>query len=143
MNNTIVARYLDGRLLKGTSLDIHPSRPTFHVRPPGERAVKVNLAELKAVFYVRTLEGDASRAEDLTPNPEDSRSRGSNLVRLQFQDGEVMVGLSNGSPSGRPYFFIVPVDARSNNLRILVNQAAVASLEEGLKMEPVPSRAAS
>ena len=34
MSNLVVARYLDGKLLKGTSLDVDPTRPTFHVRPP-------------------------------------------------------------------------------------------------------------
>ena len=143
MNNKIVARFLDGRVVKGISLDIHQSRPNFHVRPPSGDTVRVNLTDLKAVFYVRTLEGDANRDESLTPDPEDSRSRGSNLVRLRFKDGETMVGLSNGSPANREFFFIVPVDAQSNNLRVLVNAAAVLSMEEGLKIEPEPSRAAS
>ena len=38
MSNLVVARYLDGKLLKGTSLDVDPTRPTFHVRPPEGRA---------------------------------------------------------------------------------------------------------
>jgi hypothetical protein len=48
---------------------------------------------------------------------------------MRFADGETMVCLSNGTPLNRPYFFVVPVDARSNNLRILVNQAALVSIE--------------
>jgi hypothetical protein len=55
-NNQIVARYQDGRLLKGIALDIDPARPTFHVRPAPGKALTVKLAELKAVFsYVPSL----------------------------------------------------------------------------------------
>jgi hypothetical protein len=51
---------------------------------------------------------------------------------LHFPDGEVMVGLTNRYPPNRPFFFIVPVDQQSNNIRILVNRTAIK------KMEPLP-----
>ncbi len=143
MNNKIVARFLDGRMLKGTALDIQPSRPTFHVRPSVASAVTVNLADLKAVFYVRSLDGDSSHEEDLTPDPGDARGRGSLVLMLRFVDGEVMVGMTNCDPLNRPYFFIVPVDPRSNNIRVLVNRAAVVSIEPATTDERLQSQAAS
>jgi hypothetical protein len=130
MSSKVVARYRDGRLLKGISLDIDPSRPTFHIRPPEGPAVAVDLADLKALFFVRTLEGDRNRPEQRNPNPADPRARGSTLVALDFADGEQMVGLTIRYPPNRPYFFIVPVDPNSNNIRILVNRAAVESMAE-------------
>ena len=129
MNNRIVARYLDGRLVKGISLDIHPTRPTFHLRTPDGKSTQVKLSDLKAVFYVRTHEGNAEHKEHLEHDPSDVRSRGASVVRLRFKDGEVMVCLANGLPENRPYFFVVPVDAASNNMRILVNQAALSAVE--------------
>ena len=130
MNNKVVARFQDGRMLKGTALDIDPARPTFHIIPPGAKAVQVKIAELKAVFYVRTLDGDPKYEENLTPSPDDARARSSRLVTLKFKDGEVMVGHTIGTPGNRPYFFIVPVDPRSNNIRVLVNRTAVDSIQE-------------
>ena len=129
MNNRIVARYKDGRLIKGISHDIQPTRPAFHIRTEDGKSLKINMAELKAVFYVRTLEGNSTHNENLTPDPEDARSRGSSVVVLKFLDGENMVGLANALPGNKPYFFVVPVDPHSNNVRILVNQAALISVE--------------
>lgn len=129
MSARVVARYRDGRLLKGISMDIEPSRSTFHIRPPEGRATEVDLSELKALFFVRTLAGDRNHQLDRTPDPADPRGRGSTIVALRFEDGEEMVGLTIRYPPNRPYFFIVPVDANSNNIRILVNRAAVVSME--------------
>jgi hypothetical protein len=35
----------------------------------------------------------------------------------------------NRYPPNRPYYFLVPVDSGSNNIRILVNAAAVVAIE--------------
>jgi hypothetical protein len=136
MSAKVVARFQDGRLLKGISMDVDPSRPTFHVRPPEGRAVEVSLADLKALFFVRTLEGNPAHQEGRNPEPADSRARGSTLVSLRFADGEEMVGLTIRYPPNRPYFFIVPVDPKSNNIRILVNRAAVVSMGEVPRQSP-------
>lgn len=143
MNNKIVARYLDGRLIKGISLDIDPGRPKFHVRPTDGKAVEVQLRDLKALFYVRTLEGDPAHQESRTPDPSDARGRSSTTVTLKFVDGEVMVGHTIGNPLNRPFFFIVPVDPRSNNIRVLVNRAALLSVETLVNHEATPGELAS
>jgi hypothetical protein len=129
MAQQVVARYQDGRVLKGISMDIDPARPIFHVRLPGSPAVEVDMAELKALFFVRSLEGNPSYNEDPTPNPADPRGRGSTFVRIRFKDGEVLVGMTLTYPPTRNYFFVTPVDPKSNNIRALVNRAAVAAME--------------
>jgi hypothetical protein len=129
VNNLVVARFLDGRVLKGTSLDVDPARPTFHVRPPEGSTAEVKLTELKALFFVRSLDGDMARHETHTLDPADPRSHGSTAVSLTFPDGEVMLGLTNRFPPNRPFFFVVPVDPESNNLRVLVNRSAVKKIE--------------
>ena len=128
MSNKIVARYRDGRTIKGASLDIDPGRPSCHVRTPEGKTVEVHLKDLKALFFVRSLEGDSVHVEDQTPDPQDPRSRGARLMTLTFEDGEVMVGLTIRYPPNRPFFYILPVDPKSNNLRTLVNREAVASM---------------
>ncbi|TFG43072.1 MAG: hypothetical protein E4H41_09900 [Gemmatimonadales bacterium] len=129
MNNLVVARYLDGTILKGTSLDVDPTKPAFHVRPPDGITAEVKMKDLKALFFVRSLEGDMARHEAHTIDPADPRARGSTAVSLQFPDGEVMIGLTNRFPPNRPFFFVVPVDPESNNIRVLVNRSAVKKIE--------------
>ncbi len=129
MSNKVVARFLDGRVVRGISLDVDPARPAFHVRPPQGAALEVKLSELKALFFVRSLEGDARHEEANTPDPTDPRARGSTIVKLRFADGETIVGLTIRYPPNRPYFFVVPVDTKSNNIRILVNRDAVTGME--------------
>jgi hypothetical protein len=131
MKNNVVARYQDGRVVKGVSLDVDPSRSTCHVRPAGEPAVAVALADLKALFFVKSLEGNPDHNEGGRLDPADPRSRGLTLVSLRFADGEVITGLTIRYPPNRPFFFVLPVDQRSNNIRILVNRAAVVSMEAG------------
>lgn len=130
MSNKVVARFLDGRLIKGASLDVDPARPSFHVLQPPGPAVEVKLADLKALFFVRTLEGNPAHEEASEVASDDARVRGSKLVSLQFADGENLVGMTIRYPPNRPYFFVVPVDSKSNNIRVLVNQAAVTLMKQ-------------
>ena len=129
MGNQVVARFRDGRVLKGTSLDAHPSKPFFHVRPPDGPVEQVQLSDLKALFFVRSLEGDSSRDDATELDPKDPRARGSTVVRLTFEDGEQIVGLTNHYPPKRPYFFVLPVDRESNNIRMLINRDAMEEIE--------------
>ena len=129
MSKQVVARFQDGRVIKGTSLDVDPARPSFHVRPQQGAALEIKLSDLKALFFVRSLDGDSARDEGRKFDPKDPRSHGSTLVALTFADGEVMVGLTIRYPPNRPYFFLLPVDPNSNNIRILINRAAVKAME--------------
>jgi hypothetical protein len=129
MSNLIVARFLSGRVLKGTSLDVDPAKPSCHVRPVTGPAEEVKLTDLKALFFVRSLEGNAARDEIHSIVPTDPRLRGSAPISLRFKDGESIVGRTNRYPPNRPFFFIVPIDPQSNNVRILINRAAVTSME--------------
>ncbi len=129
MSSKVVARFSDGRLVKGITMDVDPNRPTFHVRSPDGVTTAVNLSDLKALFFVRTFDGDPSHQEALEPDPGDIRAKGSTVVSLQFADGETIVGLTIRYPPIRPFFYVMPVDPGSNNIRMLVNRAAVVSME--------------
>lgn len=128
MANEVVAHYLDGRMVKGISHDIDPARPTFHIRTPEQQAIEVKLADLKALFFVKSLEGDPTLAEGRTVEAGDPRGRGAQAIEVEFADGERVVGLTVRYPPVRPFFYVVPADGRSNNLRILINRAAVVRL---------------
>lgn len=120
MANMVVARFADGHMLKGTSLDVDPARPKCHIRT-ADGMHEVTLADLKALFFVKSLDGDATHVEGREIAPVDPRLRGSKLVEVTFRDGEKLVGLSMRFPPKLPLFFLVPVDSASNNVRILIN----------------------
>ena len=129
MQNDVVAHFLDGRLVKGTSLDVAPNRPKCHVKTD-DRMVEVELEKLKALFFVRDLSGDHEYSESVTADPSDMRLRGTKGIELTFHDGERIVGLTNRFPPNQQYFFVLPIDANSNNIRVLVNKFAVESIKE-------------
>jgi hypothetical protein len=129
MSNKVVARFRDGRVIKGISLDVDPAKPVFHLRPAQGAAMEIKLTDLKALFFVRSLEGNPTHKEARALAPGDARSRGSTLVTLRFADGEAIIGLTIRFPPNKPYFFVVPVDTKSNNIRILINRDAVTSME--------------
>ena len=125
MANEVVAHYLNGRVVKGISLDVDPGKPLCHIRTQGEGTIEVKLSELKALFFVKDLAGNAKRTDILQLEPSDGRARGAFPIELEFVDGERLVGLTVRFPPIKPFFFILPADASSNNVRILVNRGAV------------------
>ncbi len=130
MAQPLVARFRDGRILKGRSMDVDANRPRFHLRPEGGGpAEEVTMADLKALFFVKSFEGNPEHEERHTLDPGDPRARGATLVRASFADGEDIVGLTIRFPPNRPFYFLIPVDPASNNVRILVNGDAVKALE--------------
>lgn len=129
MANLVVARFADGRLLKGSSLDVDHNRPTCHIRAGDGTMTQVKLADLKALFFVKSIEGDSAHVDGHDIAPVDPRLRGSKLVEVTFRDGEKIVGLCMRYPPKLPYFFLVPVDAESNNVRILINGDQLSGMQ--------------
>jgi hypothetical protein len=129
--NEVVARYIDGRIVKGTCLDVDPGRPTCHIKTVDQgKMVEVKLADLKALFFVKDYAGNAAHQEGTAVDPADARGRSFSAIDLQFKDGERIVGLTARFPPIRPFFYVLPVDTKSNNIRILVNRAAVVKITQ-------------
>jgi hypothetical protein len=132
----IVARFTDGRVLKGYSSDFAPDRPRFHLaltRGPGEpagasgdRAVEVPMPALKALFFVRDFAGDARYQEQKRFDELDGRQ--GRKVAVTFADGEVLIGYTVAYDPRRPGFFLYPADPRSNNLRVFAVARAVRAV---------------
>jgi len=126
MQNTVVIHYRDGRLLKGTTHDLLPNKSAFHVadKETGQ-TVQVELAQLKAVFFVKTYDGKQGHEEreDL------ERSGMGKKIQVRFKDGEKLIGYTQGYSPNRPAFFVFPLDPQSNNDRILVLTDATDSVE--------------
>lgn len=118
----VVVRYRDGRLLKGVTSNFLPARDGFHVQTPGGEVAEVSQAELKALFFVRDLAGDPKRRDASGFDP--GRPAPGRKIRVEFVDGEVIVGTTQGYQRSRPGFFVFPADAGSNNERCFVVTAA-------------------
>ena len=123
----IVARYRDGRTLKGTTQNFFPNKPVFHVirqggTGPGD-VIEVNLEDLKAIFFVRDFTGNAKHVERKKLAPGE-RPQG-RMMEVTCKDGEVIVGTTTGYDPKRPGFFLFPIDASANNARVYVVTSAV------------------
>lgn len=128
MTHKVVAHFVDGRVVKGISHDINPKRPFCHIRTSENGTVSVKLSDLKALFFVKDLAGDPKREDGRVLETKDPRARGARPIEVEFGDGERVVGLTVGYPPVGPFFFVLPADGRSNNVRIMVNQAAVVRM---------------
>jgi hypothetical protein len=132
VRNLVVARYRDGRIIKGTTYDFGPQKKTFHVVPLGEEGKKVSevlFSDLKAVFFVKSLEGkqDHPLTKDVS---EEKGEPGTRMkVKITFLDGETLMGTTQGYTLEREGFFIVPLEEDSNNLRIFVISKAVKTVD--------------
>ena len=125
----VVAHFRDGRVLKGTTQDFGPIKPTFHLfleNGADGAPLTVPIGSLKAAFFVRTPDGDPSRKDvyDFDATPGQGRR-----VRVTFEDGEVVDGFTMGYARDKQGFFVVPADAGSNNVRIFVVAAATTRVE--------------
>ena len=128
LKNKIVVRCLDGRVLKGFTFDFVPNKETFHlVDFRDERKVtEVPTRELKAVFFVKTFEGDKDRRS----GPALLGGRAGGLwLKVTFVDGEVLEGTTNAYVPGRKGFFLVPADEGDNNERAYVFTEATRKIE--------------
>jgi hypothetical protein len=130
--NLVVARYRDGRVIKGTTYDFGTQKKAFHVVPLGEEGGKVSevlLSELKAVFFVKSLEGRQDHPLTKEVVEEKAESGGTMKVKITFFDEETLVGTTQGYNLEREGFFIVPLEGDSNNLRIFIISKGVKQVE--------------
>ncbi len=128
--NKVVARFTDGRIIKGMTADFFPTKDLFHVSeataPAGAKPVEISTKDLKALFFVKDFAGDPRRVKRNEFDP--ARPQAGRRIRVVFQDGEVLVGTTTGYQPGRPGFFVIPADAESNNERCYVVAAATREI---------------
>jgi hypothetical protein len=124
--NKVVARFDDGRLVKGMTADFFPAKDLFHLMlvdaPVGTKPIEIHMKELKALFFVKDFAGDPQYAE--RKDFDSSHPPIGRPIRVEFNDGEVLVGTTTGYQPGRPGFFLEPADPGSNNERCYVVMAA-------------------
>lgn len=138
-NNKVVAHFLDGRILKGITRDFFPPFTAFHLFR-GDSGVQVRCNQLKAVFFVRDLDGDASRSDlrgFITGPAETPRGK---KIAVRFSDGELVCGYTHSYSPRREMFFLFPCDPGSNNIRVYVNSAAASDVCDGPKAVELAQR---
>jgi hypothetical protein len=126
-DNKVVARFQDGRIVKGRTCNFVPTKPVFHLTPNGaearSRPLEIQVAQLKAVFFVK----DFDSAPHANPHPlefDPRQAAPGRRIRVVFKDGETLLGTTQGYDPTRTGFFVIPSDAASNNERCFVVMAS-------------------
>jgi small nuclear ribonucleoprotein (snRNP)-like protein len=129
----VVVRFLNGTMLKGLIRNFSVEATEIHIEE-AETGVehRIPLAELKAVFFVKSLEGNRAHREKKVFGARKDADYLGRKVYIKFKDGENMYGFYRGDiPWKQGYFvaephstaqgfFITPTDSESNNIRIFV-----------------------
>jgi len=126
----VVARFKNGKTLKGHVRDFGVGSETVTVEDPETRtAHKILISELKAIFFVKTFEGQDQYVEKKVFGIRKNPGR---KVFVKFKDNEALVGYVEGDiPWAKGFslerdgikttgFFLVPVDNNSNNIKVFV-----------------------
>jgi hypothetical protein len=126
IQNKIVVRYCDGRLLKGMTSDFFSNKEFFHLLPmdalSGSKPLELHIGDLKAVFFVKGFDGNPNYDDKKEFDP--AKAAVGRKLKVTFKDGEIMVGTTNGYQPNRPGFFVVPADPNSNVERCFVITSA-------------------
>jgi hypothetical protein len=128
--NKVVARFAGGNIIKGTTNDFFSGKDVFHVNvldaPADEKPFEIYTKDLKALFFVKDFKGNphyVNRNEFDTKNPAIGLK-----IRVEFNDGEILVGTSTEYNPGRSGFFILPADTGTNNELCYVVVAATKEI---------------
>jgi len=123
--NRVVARCLDGTTIRGTTIDFSPTRRSFRLND-GRTTLEIDLARLKALFFVRDFDGNAAYNEK---KGFFARQNHGKKVMIEFKDGEVLFGYTlSYTPQGFG-FFVFPGDPESNNEKMFVVHASTKSVK--------------
>jgi len=128
----VILRFLDGKMLKGLIKNLKLTDDHLFIADESDHQLKVRLKELKAIFFVKSFEGNRAHHEKKTFSGTPPASK---RVFVKFKDGETMMGFVEGDIPWEKGFFLesmkekgfnlIPVDEESNNTRILVITSAV------------------
>jgi hypothetical protein len=136
MKNMVIAKYLDGKMVRGSTLDVG-NKDTFHLTTVEGETREIRISDLKAVFFVKSLTGAAKFAGGARPLIVGKK------VRVKFFDNEEIEGTSIDYAQRKDHFFIFPLDEKSNNERILINRKAarfVTTVDEAPPRRPPPRK---
>lgn len=120
----IVVRFKDSTLLKGTVSVFSPFHRFFQLERQEGDVVTVDLDRIKAMFFVRTFDGD----KNYTYKYEDELYWVGDKVMVRFHDGEKLVGYTHQLDCSPRGFFITPADVNGNNKYVFASKSAIHSM---------------
>lgn len=123
--NLVVIQFKDQSIAKGTTNDFFPNKNKFHLIPEGGKATEIEVEKLKAIFFVKNLNGNKNRQD----NYNDEITAGGRKMKVHFKDGETIIGYTLGYSPDRQGFFLTPADLQGNNERIFVVKSATSKVE--------------
>lgn len=126
MSNKVVVHFLDGEITKGETGDFFPNKSSFHLKEQNSGETKqVEIQNLKAVYFVQSLSGNSSFDE----KSDVERTGFGRKIQVNFKDGEIQYGYTQGYSPNRSGFFVSPCDPDSNNLRVFVVTGATEKIQ--------------
>ncbi|MFB3915999.1 MAG: hypothetical protein ACE14M_04680 [Terriglobales bacterium] len=118
--NRVVVASLDGARWKGHICNFSPLKDSFDLlpveNPLHSRGSKLELKNLKAIFFVKDHTGNAA----YKPDPAADASKHGRRIEAEFPDGEKIRGVTEAYNPQKPGFFMFPLDEKDNNVRIFV-----------------------
>jgi hypothetical protein len=123
--NKVVVRFKDGSVSKGKTSDFFPNKTQFHLEAADGEIVQVSIEELKAVFFVKDLDGNKNHKDNYI----DTVAGGGRKIKVVFSDGETVTGYTLGYSPDRQGFYVTPADLQGNNDRIFVVKSATREIE--------------
>lgn len=130
MLTRIVAKKKDGTLMKGMTGDFLPFRNFFHIldEKQQDKVVQVAVDDLKAVFFVRRLEGNRKAHHTAKRTIGQEKDSPGKKIKVIFLDGEAVEGYTYGFDFEQLGFFLIPLDSHENNERIFVVRSSVKEI---------------
>ena len=131
IENKVVVRFRDGKMFKGYTYDFFPHKNVFHVTESryAKEVIEVSNSLLKAVFFVKTFEGNKDHCGPENFSLESLKNSHGLKVKVTYFDGEVMYGTTNGYAPERKGFFVFPADKKSNNERVYVIKESTVAVK--------------
>lgn len=120
----VVVRLKDKTLLKGKINNFSPFYNFFKVELLSGESVIVNIDKIKAIFFVKKFEGN----KQYEYKYEDKLLWAGDKVKLQFHDGEKMIGYSQHFDLTHKGYFITPADLNGNNTYVFASKSAIDSM---------------
>ncbi|MDP2168641.1 MAG: hypothetical protein Q8J64_09965 [Thermodesulfovibrionales bacterium] len=131
----VVIRLKDGTTVRGYLESFSDESKSVAIEESGEAdGRKIPTDELKAIFFVRSFEGDSKHREEKSYGKGQKRGR---KIYVRFHDNESLMGYLESEMSrqkgfylSKPNdkktgFFVLPVDSGGNNIRVYVFHSAV------------------
>ncbi len=137
----VVIRFMDGMMLKGIVKNFSVATDEIHFEEAGSGITHdVPFADLKAVFFVKSLEGDPAHREKKLFSARKDPDHAWRKIFIKFKDGENLYGFLKGEvpwkqgffvaepQTAARGFFVIPTDEESNNIKIFVVGSSIKDI---------------